>query len=82
MNFIIIQFLTIGGNSPRARLRVLRLSVKRDDIRTDVITAFFFRSAICLELQYICSGDRSGIGIRPDPRAVLNTLVWLRHAIL
>ena len=30
---------------------------------------FPWRSAIWLELQYICSGDRSGIGIRPDPRA-------------
>ena len=34
--------LTIGGNSPSAR-QCVRL---RDDVQTDVITAFFFRSAI------------------------------------
>ena len=39
------------------------------NVRPDVITAFFFHSAIWLELQYICSRDRSGIGIRPDPSA-------------
>ena len=34
----------------------------------DVLYKFLWCSVIWLELQYICSRDRSGIGVRPDPR--------------
>ena len=58
MNFIIMQFLTVRGNSPRASLPVLRLSVKKDDVRTDVITAFFF----VLQSDWSCNIFAAGTG--------------------
>ena len=45
-----------------------------DVINRMYLLTFPWRSAIWLELQYICSGDRSGIGIRPDPRAARSGL--------
>ena len=36
--------------------------------------SFPWCSVIWLELQYICSGDMSGIGIRPDPHAARSGL--------
>ena len=46
------------------------LPFKAMTYQLDVLHIFLWHSAIWLELQRICSGDRSGIGVRPDPRTL------------
>ena len=65
-----LAVLLSSYGSLKSLLQPLYFHSKLWHYQPDVLITFPWCSVIWLELQYICSGDMSSIGIRPDPRAV------------
>ena len=64
-----LAVLLSSYGSLKSLLQPLYFHSKLWHYQSDVLITFPWCSVIWLELQYICSGDISSIGIRPDPRA-------------